>query len=232
MGIDELLDATSDYLHSLEVSPTMRFNQYFADISSVQPEYNAQMYANAGHLLIAIKSTEGLGYVNPYHRGQALHSGLEHVAVAHYHYARPDLGNNPEDECKFFLTNTAYLLGPYDYVILDIERATPQGWSHDPAWSFQWDEYLRAHSRFKAILYASRSTLEQYDTWLIGDPRRVHDADWSATPDYAPPGYTCVFRQYTDGIVGPEPHRYAGIGQCDGNRMDTSIFNHLLGYRC
>lgn len=209
----------------------MIYNPYFADLSSAQPSVNAHEYANAGHLLVAIKATEGTGYVNPYHRGQALSFGQVHVAVAHYHFARPDISDHPADECRHFLNTTANLLGPYDYVILDLERATPQGWSHDPLWSREWDSYLRGNSRFKAILYANRSTLEQWEGWLSGPPLRVHDADWSNAPDYAPPGYTCVFRQYTDGTVGPGPHEFAGIGRCDGNRMDSSIFNHLIAYR-
>lgn len=206
-------------------------NQYFADVSAFQPRVNMHDYADAGHLLIGIKATEGYGYVNPYHRGMALSAGLRHVAVAHYHFGRPDLGTDPARECDHFLNAAERYLGPYDYVIIDVERATPQGWSHDPAWSRGWDEHLRAHSRFRAIIYASRSVLQESDNWLAGAPKRVWDAAYGTEPDYAPPGYECVFRQYTDGLIGPEPRTFAGIGRCDGNRMSRDIYNHLLEYR-
>ena len=209
----------------------MIYNRYFADVSAFQPNVNMHDYADAGHLLIAIKASEGLGYVNPYHRGQSYAAGARHVAVAHYHFARPDLGTTPAAECDHFLNAAERLLGPYDYVILDVERATRQGWSHDPEWSRAWDQRLRNSTRYRAILYASRSVLQESDQWLAGPPLRVHDAAYGSEPDYAPPGYECVFRQYTDGVVGPEPHRFAGIGACDGNRMSFDIYKHLLEYR-
>lgn len=207
------------------------YNRYFADVSSAQPHVNMHDYADAGHLLIGIKATEGYGYVNPYHRGQALAAGLRHVAVAHYHFARPDLGTDPARECDHFLNATERYLGPYDYVVLDFERGIPAGWQRDSAWTRAWDTHLRDHSRFRTILYGSRSWLQQRDDWLEADPKRVWDAAYGTEPDYAPPGYECVFRQYTDGVVGPEPRAFAGIGHCDGNRMSNDIYRHLLEYR-
>lgn len=209
----------------------MQYNRYFADVSSAQPNVNMHDYADAGHLLIGIKATEGLSYVNPYHRGQSYAAGARHVAVAHYHFARPDLNDNPSAECRHFIDAAGHLLGPYDYVILDLERATRQGWSHDPAWSREWDQMLRSLSRFRTILYASRSVLQGSDQWLADDPKRVWDAAYGTEPDYAPPGYECVFRQYTDGIVGPDPRWFAGIGRCDGNYMSRDIYRHLIEYR-
>ena len=209
----------------------MRYNPYFADVSAYQPDVNMHDYADAGHLLIAIKATEGVNYINPYHRGQAYAAGARHVAVAHYHFARPDMGNTPSSEAEHFWQVVEHLAGPYDYLILDMERATPQGWTHDPAWTRAFDARIRELSRFRMILYANRSTLSTSDQWLYDPPLRVHDADYSTTPDYAPAGYECVFRQYTDGVVGPEPHAFAGIGSCDGNYMHRDVFNHLVEYR-
>lgn len=209
----------------------MYYSRYFADVSAYQPNVNMREYADAGHLLIAIKASEGLSYVNPYHRGQALAAGLEHVAVVHYHFARPDLGTQPDAEADHFLGVCGSLLGPYDYVVVDVERATPQGWQHDPAWSRAFDQRVRNFSRFKCIIYASRSVLQASDQWLAGAPLRVWDAAYSTEPDYAPQGYTVAFRQYTDGVVGPEPHSFAGVGQCDGNYANYDIIRHLLAYR-
>lgn len=209
----------------------MRYNRYFADTSSAQPDVNMHDYADAGHLLIAIKATEGVDYVNPYHRGQCLAAGGRHVAVCHYHFARPDQGNAPDMEAEHFWSAVDYLAGPYDYLTLDLERATPNGWKHDPLWSSEFDATIRSLSRFRTILYANRSTLESGEGWLTADPKRVHDADWSTRPDYAPPGYECVFRQFTDGVVGPQPQAFAGIGRCDGNYMAADVFNHLRQYR-
>lgn len=208
-----------------------RYNRYFADVSSAQPDISMSNYAEAGHLLIAIKATEGTTYVNPYHRGQALAAGGKHVAVVHYHYARPDLDNAPNDEAEHFLSAALPLAGPYDYLVLDFERGIPPVTPRDPSWTAGFDLYVRAHSRFRTILYATRSTLQQSDAWLPEAPRRVWDADWSEDAAYAPEGYEWAFRQYTDGVMGPRPHTFAGIGECDGSYMTQAMFNHLTQYR-
>lgn len=202
-------------------------NRYFADISNNNPTFNAGRYAAAGHVLVAIKASEGLRFVDPYHRGRALRAGGRHVAVVHYHFARPDQGNAPDLEALWFLHCCAGLLGPRDYVALDLERAVPAGWQHDPAWSLKFDRTISAHSRFETILYASRSRLAGGGQWLDGDDRRVWDADWSASPDYAPAGYQVAFRQYTDGQQGPPPRSFAGVGECDGSRMSPEIFRQV-----
>lgn len=203
------------------------YSPLFADISSNNRGLNAKSYRNAGHILVGIKATEGTNYTNPHHRPWCLNAGLNWISVVHYHFARPDLNSDPEQEAAHFLAVALPLAGWWDYLCVDIERATPAGWKHDPAWCHSFDGYVIAHSRFRSILYANRSTLELSDAWLASDRKRVWDADWSNAPDYAPPGYECVFRQTSDGTFGPEPHSLAGVGQCDVNRMSHSMFDEL-----
>ena len=196
----------------------------FADISSNNPSFDAAQYRAAGHVAIAIKATEGTFYTNPNHRGWCLHAGWHHISVIHYHFARPDLGDGPEAEARHFLQVAHGLAGGRDYLALDLERATPQGWQHDPAWSYSFDNYIQAHSRFHTVLYANRSTLEQSDRWLHGDKRRVWEADWSAEHDYAPNGYGVFARQQSGDGVGPGPHSLPGVGFCDVNVLRRHAF--------
>lgn len=190
-----------------------------ADISSNEPGANVQAYAEAGFEFIAIKATEGLSYVNPFHRGWSLQAGLHHLSIWHYHFARPDLGTDPRHEAEHFTEAVGALAGPRDYLVLDLERATPQGWSHDPAWSRAFDETVQARTRFASILYMSESQLMESDAWLVGKRKRVWVADWSAHPARVPQGYGMAARQFTDGLFGPEPHSAAGIGACDMSRV-------------
>lgn len=199
----------------------------FADVSSNNRGLDARTYRQTGHILVGIKATEGLAYTNPYHRTWSLHAGLNLVSVVHYHFGRPDAGNDPAHEAEHFLAVALPLAGWWDYLALDLERATPFGYSHDPAWSRGFDEYVSAHSRFNTILYANRSTLEGGTNWLTNPKKRVWDADYSNTPDYAPAGYSVAFRQFTDGVVGPTPHEVAGVGTCDVNRMSHTMFAEL-----
>lgn len=203
------------------------YSRLFADISSNNPQFDASTYRAGGGILVAIKATEGVNYTNPYHRNWCLHAGLNWIGVVHYHFARPDTGSDPAAEANHFCDVALPLAGLWDYLAVDIERATPTGWQHDPAWTRAFDDQVRARSRFRVILYANRSTLEGFEGWLTSDRKRVWDADWSTAPNYAPPGYDCAFRQFTDGEVGPEPHSLTGIGQCDISSMSVGMFSAL-----
>lgn len=209
----------------------MGFSRLYADISSNNNHFSAQAYRAHGHILVAIKATEGLHYVNPNHRSWSLHAGMEHVGVVHYHFARPDLNNAPDAEADHFLSTVHHLTGGRDYLMLDLERATPAGWSHDPAWSRGFDAHVKAHSRFYTWLYATRSTLQGSDDWLSDGVRRVVDADWSNTGSFVPRGYELAARQFTDGVSGPEPHELPGVGRCDVNLMSLPIFRQAVSER-
>ncbi len=204
-------------------------NPIFADLSSNNSEFHVSTYAQAGHVIVAVKATEGVHYVNPDHRPWCLAAGGHRMHVIHYHFARPDLGDGPEAEARFFLEVALPLAGGRDYLVLDLERATPQGWTHDPAWSHAFDSHVRAHSRFATIPYASRSTLQSVQgDWLAAEPKRTWDADWSTTPDWAPAGYQVAFRQFTDGVHGPEPHSLPGVGVCDVNRAVGATWRQIM----
>lgn len=202
----------------------------FADISSNNPQVDIDAYHKAGFVVLAIKATEGKTFINPMHRGQALRCGLHHMVVIHYHFARPDLGNAPRDEAIHFLRTCHGLIGPRDYVVVDMERALGNDFHHDPAWSLAFDKTVQEFTRFHTILYANSSTLESNPgEWLAGDDRRVWDADFSTHPSFAPKGYTLAFRQFTDGQFGPEPHSAAGIGQCDMNHVaDNKLWAQIV----
>lgn len=200
----------------------------FADLSSNNSEFDVDSYRASGHIFVAIKATEGTDYVNPDHRGWCYAAGGKHIGIAHYHFARPDLGTDAATEAQHFLNAALPLAGGRDYLVLDLERATPQGYAHDPAWTQRFDQHVQEHSRFRTILYANRSTLQISEAFLVGDNRRVWDADWSYNGDYAPPGYVCVMRQFTDGVFGPEPHSLPGVGQCDVNVLRGAFWQRVL----
>ena len=193
----------------------MSLSPLFADISSNNEPPDFTEYSRNGHILVAIKATEGVSYVNPDHRAWCYGAQVHRIAVIHYHFARPDLGNKASDEADRFLEVALPLAAGRDYLALDLERGTPDGWSHDPAWSHEFDTRVRAKSRFHTILYASRATLASGTGWLMGPPARVWDADWSEDPDYAPNGMTVAIRQQSGVTSGVPPYGLPGIGACD-----------------
>jgi lysozyme len=211
-------------------------SRLFADLSSNNPTFDVTAYHTAGHRLVAIKATEGTFYTNPDHRPWSLQAGANRIGIIHYHFARPDLNTTPLQEATHFCNVALPNTGGRDFLALDLERAAPAGWTHDPAWSRGFDEAVTeiTHSRFAIILYASRSVLEMSDEWLVSRPprRRVWDADYSSSSDYTPLGYTLAARQFTDGVLGPEPHELPGVGRCDVNRIGPALWGEVLRWPC
>lgn len=201
--------------------------RYFADISSNNVRFDAGAYHRAGHVLVAIKATEGTTYDDPRYMPWLLRAHHEGVGVVHYHFARPDLGNAPDAEADFFLDRVLHHTGPRDYLALDLERGVDGDWGHDPVWSYDFDRRVRERSRFHTILYISGSRLAGREGWLYGDNRRVWIADWGDKPTTPPLGYVMVFWQFTDGVTGRGPHLFAGVGRCDGDLMSRAVFGRL-----
>src|SRR5215472_16213443 len=101
----------------------MTLSPLFADLSNNDPHLDARVYRDSGMVIVALKASEGTGFIDPDHERLALAAGMVHVAVMHYHFARPDDGTSGEEEADHFLTATDGLRGPHDYVVYDGERA-------------------------------------------------------------------------------------------------------------
>src|SRR5438309_1441589 len=78
----------------------------FVDLSSNNQggvaALNAREYSSAGHLLVALKSTEGEAYVNPDWGPQVNDAHAHRLGVLHYHFLRPDQGTSPTLEARHF----------------------------------------------------------------------------------------------------------------------------------
>ena len=203
----------------------------FADLSSNNAGFDATAYRDAGHIVVAIKATEGIHYVNPEHRPWCMDAGARRVGIVHYHFARPDLDDGPEEEARHFLEVALPLAGGRDWLALDVERATPAGWTHDPAWSHAFDAEVARRSRFHTILYANRSTLQSVPgDWLDYKPGHFWDADWSRDPDFAPPGGVCVIRQQSGVTAGIPPFSLPGVGPCDVDVARGGFWRTVLSH--
>jgi len=207
-------------------------NTIFADLSSNNGSFDAHAYKEAGHVIVALKASEGVGWADPTHRGRCLAAGLNHIAVIHYHFGRPD--SHPgaaggKAEAEWFLHACAHLLGPHDYVCYDGERASNGAFGLDPDHCRGFDEYIQKTTRYKTILYASASMLTAHgEHALVGKNKRDWCAMYSSAPDVAAPGHKCVMRQFTDGVLGPQPHVVAGIGRCDVDIMRGEFASRVL----
>ena len=80
---------------------------------------------------VIVKATEGVGYTDPNYKEYLQDAIYSNKKIGLYHYARPDLGNTPEDEATWFLSKAK------DYIkkailVLDWEVNTSNtNWAYD-----------------------------------------------------------------------------------------------------
>src|SRR5438445_1596838 len=90
-------------------------NRYFSDISNWQKQQvNFQEYKNKGqHVLVGLKATEGMDYIDPTHAPRSEAAHVAGVWVLHYHFAH--VGQNPEDNAARFWNVIGHHFAPKDF---------------------------------------------------------------------------------------------------------------------
>lgn len=195
-------------------------DNHFADISSNNHSFNAQQYAAAGHLAIAIKATEHTNYINPSYTHWVSDAHSHKLAVFHYHFARPEYGA-PDAQANFFWKVVKdHFRRPGDYLIVDVETGHP---ATGRTFAVEFDKHLRAISKthpklytFEAYLNEGHVKISSNEVWLAAwGKNRPGGNTWH----YA--GQKLWAWQFTDGNNGPQPHTFAGIsGACDGSQLN------------
>jgi GH25 family lysozyme M1 (1,4-beta-N-acetylmuramidase) len=181
-----------------------------ADVSSNNGAVDLRAYAAAGHAAIAIKASEGTGYVNPGHRAQADEAHRLGLTVVHYHFARPGRGQLHAELANFHRTYLAAWRNG-DYVCLDLEVTE----GADVAWYAR--AFLGALKGYghPTILYTYRAFAGEHLQGVRADRWWIADYSGALSSEHA------WAKQYTDGQEGPGPHHYAGIGNCDGSVLNV-----------
>jgi GH25 family lysozyme M1 (1,4-beta-N-acetylmuramidase) len=176
----------------------------FVDISSFQgsiawASYRAWSASIDGIARVAMKATEGTGFVDPLfaaNKAAALSAGIDEIY--YYHFSRPDL-NGAVAEANF-MHSTVGNVRDGDLLILDYEQNVSQATAE---WAYEW--LAQQESNYSGKLpgiYASSayiaerlndSRLSKYPLWL---------ANWMYTPDERPPvpapWTSYEFVQYSD----------------------------------
>lgn len=170
----------------------------FVDLSSNNGPHalNAPAYAKTGHVLVAVKATQGTDYVNPDWASTVHEAHLAHLPVLHYHFASQ--GPLGPSQAKFFLDRIASRFHRYDGIALDLERG---GGIMQPAlFKTNFDEFCIAKGHKNLVVYTEQSYHEEHG--LAPKNGRLWIADYSATlnrywaQQYTPAGIV-------HGIEGP-----------------------------
>jgi lysozyme len=190
-------------------------HQLVADISANQTSFNAAAYASAGHLLITIKATEGLGYVNPRWEEWTMQAHQHGLAVNHYHFTNPAPSGVAQAQ-RFWDTVRPHFTKGLDRVMVDIETGDQADW---PGFLEDYDQELHRLSGLDTIGYTFASALSprlrlRSKLWMV--------AAWGRQRPVSSrlrlPCGTLWGWQYTGGQGSPSggPQTAAGIpGFCD-----------------
>jgi lysozyme len=197
----------------------MKSSELMADVSSNNGWISVDNYARAGHVVLAVKATQGQGYTNPYHYDQCNRAHEFGLTVVHYHYCD---NTSIQGQINHFrnIYNRAWRNG--DYACFDIEE--PNLYT---AFANSILSNYFAQAQHEPILYTYRADFEEKLRGVKVPGGRLWIADYSSNVVHVPKSYTLWARQYTDGKEGPEPHFYSGIGKCDGSYVSAGIAKAL-----
>ena len=154
---------------------------------------------------LIIKASEGNGYKDPAMERHLAKAKKAKKLLGFYHYARPDLGNEPEAEADWFLKIVGEYAGNAIYA-LDWEGDSLR-YSED--WILRWCRRIKEVTGVKPLIYVSASQVwrlrsayyEDYGLWV---------AHWG------------VYRPVYKGCYPPGAW---ALWQYQGSPIDKDIFN-------
>lgn len=152
------------------------------DVSNWQGCVNSGRAAqakNAGASFAFVKVTEGAGYTDK--SADCSMTGFAQAGVRRgvYHFARPDLGNSPEREADWFISQTKGYVNQGVIPVLDWEPGgSYNGWTW---WAKRWLDRVSQAWGVKPMIYMSASVIKagdwtgvaggDYGLWVAGYPR-------------------------------------------------------------
>jgi lysozyme len=175
------------------------------------------------------KATQGTSMLDSmYHmrKGEATASGLWWGA---YHFGVG--GEDGAAQAKYFLS--VVQPGPNDLLVLDLEE-NPGGAGMSLIEAEDFVKYVEAETGRWPGLYGGSYVKE-----ILGNNKETALSfcwfwlsEYGPTPRVPPAWDTWTMWQYTNGVVGPEPHAVAGIGNCDRDKFngDMEGLQKLWGY--
>lgn len=126
-----------------------------------------------------VKVTEGNGYTDSMADCTMQSLKANGIRRGVYHFARPDLGNSPEAEADWFVSQTRGYVGDGVIPVLDWEPSgSYKTWSW---WALRWLQRVEAAWGVKPMIYTSASVIQMtdwtsvangnYGLWVAGYPR-------------------------------------------------------------
>jgi GH25 family lysozyme M1 (1,4-beta-N-acetylmuramidase) len=204
--------------------PAVAVNGKGCDIASYQGTVDFDLLKTEVAFVIA-KSSEGTGYRDPTfprNWSEAKRVGLVRGA---YHFARPDLGTDAQDEAAYFLSSINPV-DPGDLLALDYEVQ----WDGDVVgWCHSFLNLVRQMTGNTPLIYLNLSLVRGHDwTPVISDGYPLWLAAYDGQPDVVPatPWPSLAIKQWSSsgtlaGVPGRVDLNTAFGGGEDLNRQET-----------
>lgn len=193
-------------------------NPLVVDLSHWDPASDYSAVKRDGIVGVIYKATEGTGYTDPTYVSQqqaAKKAGLKWGA---YHFATAaSLQGQIENFLRFAAPD------PDELFCLDWEDYGSNTMSQSQAetWIREVENALRRPGQ--CVLYSGNTAKEALGNKVnkfFGE-RRLWLCQYGSKPVWQKSWEKYWLWQYTDGLVGPEPHSISGIGPCDVNSYDN-----------
>ena len=145
------------------------------DVSHHQGSVDWIQVYTAGYRFAFVKASEGVGWIDPNFEANMENGRDAGLLMGAYHFARPDLGNNPVDEAEYFISVASEYLGQcYLRPVLDLEKGASLGKDVLSNWVHIWMETVKNETGIEPILYVNNNYannyldefLTKYDLWI------------------------------------------------------------------
>jgi len=169
----------------LTTPPTPTYIQGI-DVSHYQGDISWSEVYGAGYRFAFVKASEGVGWIDPNFVTNMDNGSDAGLLMGAYHFARPDLGNDAQDEALCFVSVARnYLKGGYLRPALDLEVGSSLGKEALSNWVHEWMETVKNETGIEPIIYVSSNyannyldnSVAKYDLWI---------AHWTYDPATSP----------------------------------------------
>lgn len=192
-------------------------NPIVVDLSHWDPADDYTAAKKDGIVGVIYKATEGTSYTDPTYVGQQQAAKMVGLKWGSYHFATAaSVSGQIENYLRYASPD------PDELFCLDWEDYGSNTMSLDDVktWITEVEAALRRPQ--ECVLYSGNTAKEalgeEVDDFL--GARRLWLCQYGSTPKWQRSWTRYWLWQFTDGVVGPEPHSIDGIGPCDINHWD------------
>lgn len=195
-------------------------NPLVVDLSHWDPAEDYRAVKEDGIVGVIYKATEGSGYTDPTYVAQQQAAKSLGFKWGAYHFAtNADVSSQIDNFLRYASPD------PDELFCLDWEDYGGNTMRLDNVKTWIKEVENALNREFHCVLYSGNTAKEalgnNVDTFL--GERRLWLCQYGSNPVWQRSWDHYWLWQYTDGIVGPDPHTIDGIGPCDINSYDDTV---------